>query len=144
VPRLGRGAANACDPGMNHGSRGFRSGSSRFFCWRRRPTHRGALGGERRERGHVSKKADPGGPLVGASAWTGGCWAEEVRNGPSTVFSFLFFLFLFFIFAFKFKFQIQAIVNFKYTLTTPTCKQLYNFIYLILFLNDFIEHNIKE
>jgi hypothetical protein len=39
----------------------------------------------------------PVGPPVSASgradAWTGGYWAEEVRNGPSTVFFFFFWSF---------------------------------------------------
>jgi hypothetical protein len=71
-------------------------------------------------------------------------WAERMQisgcgqGGKSArvqvCFSFLFFYSIFFIFAFKFKFQIQTIINFKYISATPTCKQLYNFIYYYYFL----------
>lgn len=70
-------------------------------------------------------------------------WAERMQisgcgqggSRPECRFAFpFFFLFYFFIFAFKFKFQIQTIINFKYISATPTCKQLYNFIYYYYFL----------
>ena len=70
--------------------------------------------------------------------WAGGRdlavrWAEKRKTGPARYESSFFSFFLFFIFAFKFKFQFQTFVNFNYPSATPTCKQLYNFIYLLLF-----------
>jgi hypothetical protein len=68
-----------------------------------RGEERGLLRGPHGEDGEQRLARGPGVPAHGgrADAWTGGCWAEEVRNGPSTVFSF-------FIFIFHISFQIQV------------------------------------
>jgi hypothetical protein len=61
-------------------------------------------------------------------------------------FSIFYFLFSISYFVFKFKFQNQTNVNFEFTSgKTPTGMQIYNFMYLLIFyINDLIEHNIKE
>jgi hypothetical protein len=88
----------------------------------------GPHGGER-ERWRVSGEADGMAPSVGAVGKAGPRevrWAEEVRNGPSTVFSFIslfLFLFCFTLFTFQISnLNMDLVMNF-------TIGQMFNFIY---------------